>query len=344
MPTERVNYLEDPNILGLESLFGLLSIVNVIVLHYLMAVVIPYPLVVTWIQLALGLLYTHVLGEFGVEYKDFNHFPPTRIFKEKLSELLIPSLAYLSMICSANMLLARVPSVAMYPVVASFAIVAHHAARFFGCGQIYRPSRWVALGVILLGYFISAFDYFAVGGDVILLSLFFGLSTALYRAAFLERSLHITRGLSSELYVHQAVIGIVLLPVVIILSRERRFFTYMPTDFSRAWTWLMWGCLSTAASLPLLKNIVSNRLIRFSGQPPWRFLELFAIILVFVLGWAIFDRINGLSILAFGLVFVGRTLNTIDALRFDEAAAPPFKFTGPGGNTDYHNMDNSPKV
>eukprot|EP01053_Blabericola_migrator_P004042 Blabericola_migrator_1__4041@NODE_222_length_11195_cov_65_275341_g188_i0_p3_GENE_NODE_222_length_11195_cov_65_275341_g188_i0NODE_222_length_11195_cov_65_275341_g188_i0_p3_ORF_typecomplete_len514_score94_50TPT/PF03151_16/1e15PTPS_related/PF10131_9/0_22DUF3099/PF11298_8/1e04DUF3099/PF11298_8/1_9e02DUF3099/PF11298_8/6_4e02DUF3099/PF11298_8/0_1DUF3099/PF11298_8/6_3e03_NODE_222_length_11195_cov_65_275341_g188_i025444085 len=329
-PEDKKRFLKDPGVLTLEVLFCLLSVGNVLILYYLMSTVIPFPITVTWFQFAIGLLYARVLGECGREFPNLAYFVPLKIDWKQMADLAFPTLAFISMIVCGNILLSMLPAVALFPVAASFAICSHHITRFLGCGQIYRPVRWAAMGLMLVGFVISCFDNLALGEcGAIPIAILYALSAAAYRGCFLERAMHTVRGLGNNLHNQQTMAGVLLLPLLIALTRERRFFTYMPDDFSKGYTWLMWGCLATAAVLPFIKNIVANRLIKVGGQPPWRFIELASMLLIFILGFLIFDRVSTLGLLAFILVLGGRTINSFDALSADAQVPRHPTYTGP---------------
>lgn len=72
---------EDPQIFMLEGLFAAISVLNVLILYYIMAVVIPFPVTITWLQMGVGLVYARVLGEWGRDRPDYAYFVPVKIDK-----------------------------------------------------------------------------------------------------------------------------------------------------------------------------------------------------------------------------------------------------------------------
>eukprot|EP01054_Gregarina_sp_Poly1_P005552 Gregarina_sp_Poly_1__5551@NODE_292_length_9900_cov_48_311299_g253_i0_p3_GENE_NODE_292_length_9900_cov_48_311299_g253_i0NODE_292_length_9900_cov_48_311299_g253_i0_p3_ORF_typecomplete_len540_score54_33TPT/PF03151_16/3_9e16PTPS_related/PF10131_9/8_5e03PTPS_related/PF10131_9/0_75_NODE_292_length_9900_cov_48_311299_g253_i076099228 len=328
---DRKRFLKDPGVLTLEVLFGLLSVGNVLILYYLMSAVIPFPVTVTWFQFAIGLLYARVLGECGQEFPNLAYFVPLRIDWKQMGELAFPTIAFIAMIVFGNIMLSMLPAVALFPVAASFAVCSHHFTRFLGCGQVYRPIRWAALALMLAGFLVSCFDDLSVGARVVPVAVCYAVAAAAYRGCFLEKAMHTVRGLGNNLHNQQTMAGVLLLPLLIAVTRERRFFTYMPDNFARGYTWLMWGCLASAAVLPFVKNIVANRLIKIGGQPPWRVIELASMFCIFLLGFLIFDRVSAVGLVAFLLVFGGRSINSMDALSIEAQQPRHPQYSGPGG-------------
>lgn len=330
-PEDRKRFFKDPGVLTLELLFGFLSVGNVLTLYYLMSTVIPFPITVTWFQFAIGLIYARVLGECGREFPNLAYFVPLKIDWKQMTELAFPTLAFIAMIVLGNIMLSMLPAVALFPVAASFAVCSHHFTRFLGCGQVYRPIRWAALGLMLLGFLLACFDDMSVGARIVPVAIGYAIAAAAYRGCFLEKAMHTVRGLGNNLHNQQTMAGVILLPLLIAVTRERRFFTYMPDNFGRGYTWLMWGCLASAAVLPFIKNIVANRLIKIGGQPPWRVIELASMFCIFVLGFLIFDRVSGLGFVAFLLVLSGRSMNSLDALSVEAQEPRHPVYSGPGG-------------
>lgn len=240
-----------------------------------------------------------------------------------MKDLIFPTLTFLAMIVLGNMTLGALPSVAIFPVAAALAVCAHHFTRFLGCGQIYRPIRWASIAMMFTGFFISCFDTMSVGARVVHLAIGYAVAAAAYRGCFLERAMHVVRGFGNSLHNQQTFLGVLILPIFIFLTRERHFLVHMPTDFFSIWTWLMWGCLSTAAVLPFVKNIIANRLIKLGGQPPWRAIEVTSMLSIFVLGFLMFDGVSALGLTSFLCVFAGRSLNSLDAIQglFDAKTA-----------------------
>lgn len=82
-PESRRKFLTDPTLVALELTFGILSVGNVLVLHYLISVAIPFPITITWFQFLIGLVYARILGEFGREYPQMAYFVPLKLeFKQ----------------------------------------------------------------------------------------------------------------------------------------------------------------------------------------------------------------------------------------------------------------------
>eukprot|EP00918_Siedleckia_nematoides_P021938 GHVU01047273.1.p2 GENE.GHVU01047273.1~~GHVU01047273.1.p2 ORF type:complete len:294 (+),score=16.00 GHVU01047273.1:2159-3040(+) len=134
-----------------------------------------------------------------------------------------------------------------------------------------------------------------------------------FRAWSLEKAMHVVEGRGS--LNHQVVFGIVLLPIAIAATGEWKFWLNMPYDFSDFYFYQLWLCLVTAGTLPFVKNIVANRLIRKTGQAPWRTLELVCIICVFGLGQVVYNQpATPWLWVAFSLVVIGRGLGMVDVI------------------------------
>lgn len=315
LPTwqELQRYLRDPEILTAEILFLVLTLSNIFVVYRLFLDVVPFPVFVTWWQLAQGLLMAWCLGEAGHEYPKLAYFPRVEIDNRILRKLIVPTIVNAIMLVLANVLLYRVQCVATLPVVVAFAVVLHHVTRFVGCGEEYMPMRWQAIGLLFLAFAVGTTDARTVGSEVLPWALLYAIFSAAFRAAFLQKVMHEVEGKGNLLHNHQHLIAVVLLPILMLVCGEGSVLSAMPTDFSSLYTWQTWGCLFTVGALPFLKNIVSNRLIRRTGQGPWRCLEVLSIILVFVIGIT-FGSPGWQGYVAILLVIAGRTLGACDVL------------------------------
>ncbi|EAN31625.1 putative integral membrane protein [Theileria parva strain Muguga] len=309
------SYFTDPSLLTLEVLFIVLTLSNVYVVHTLFVTVLPAPLFVTWWQLAQGLWTAWVLGDFGASFPKLAYFPPVNIDSKLLKELFMPTVSYVAMLSSANVLLSKAPSTAAFPILASGAVAAHHAARFVACGEEYMPLRWKAVGFLLLAFVLGATDSKVAPGSVVTVACLYALLAAVFRAGCMERALHVVNGKGNALHNHQHLIGALLLPLAIVFSGE---FTVLvrdlPFDPFAARTWQVWGCFFTVGALPFMKNVVSNRLIRQTGQAPWRCLELVSVALLFVIGSAQLSP-SWRSVLATVFVLAGRFLGALDVVK-----------------------------
>lgn len=315
LPTwqELQRYLRDPEILTSEILFLILTLSNIFVVYRLFLDVVPFPVFVTWWQLAQGLLMAWCLGEVGHEYPKFAYFPRVEIDKRILRRLFVPTIVNALMLVLANVLLYRVQCVATLPVVVAFAVVLHHVTRFVGCGEEYMPMRWQAIGLLFAAFLLGITDPKTVGSEVLPWALLYAIFSAAFRAAFLQKVMHEVEGKGNLLHNHQHLISVVLLPILMLVCDESSVFSSMPMNFGSLYTWQTWGCLFTVGALPFLKNIVSNRLIRRTGQGPWRCLEVVSIVLVFVIG-VTFGSPGWQGYVAILLVIAGRTLGACDVL------------------------------
>lgn len=349
-------FLKDPEIVTLEILFVALTLCNIFVLYRILLNVCPFPVVVTWAQLLVGFLFAFVLGEASREFPRCAFFPPFSVDIKLYEGLALPTLVYLGMITMANVLLHVTPSIATFPVVVSFAVALHHASRFIGCGQIYMPIRWLALAIMVFGFFIAIFDRTAMGYKVLPLALLYAVFSSVFRAWCLEKAMHVVEGRGNMLHNHQVMMGLLLLPFLAVFVGEWRVFTWMPTDPRRLFTWQAWGCLVTAGTIPFIKNIVANRMIRRTGQAPWRFLEIASMVLVFLVGWRVFDMVSLIGTLASLLVVSGRVLGMLDALskepeerrrairREPVHAAPPGRYDVTGVPESFERMEEEEEV
>lgn len=315
-------YLTDPEVLTLEILFALLTLCNVFVMYRLMVVNIPYPVTLTWFQFLVGFLLAWILGEGGRNSTKCSYFPPFYISKDKLLDLFLPTILYIGVVTISNVLLAYSPTVSTYPLILSGAVAFHHVCRFFGCGQMYLPLRWVSVGLICLGFMISLCDVNSIHPKLIPLAFLYAILSSSFRAWALERAMHIVEGRGSMLHNHQVVSGLVILPFVIAATGEYKFWFSMPYDASVLYYWQLWGTLITAGALPFIKNIVANRLIRKTGQAPWRTLELLSILSVFVFGQIFYaSQASWVSYIALIAVISGRTIGMVDVIaKPDEGA------------------------
>eukprot|EP01068_Selenidium_serpulae_P020312 Selendium_serpulae@DN8257_c0_g1_i1.p1 len=151
-------YFTDPEVITLELLFVLMTLSSVFIMYRLMLINIPFPVTVTWFQLVVGFCLAWILGESGRDFPKFAYFPPFHLTMDRMLDLALPTILYLGMITCANVLLANCPNSATYPIILSGAVVAHHASRFWGCGQIYVPLRWISVAIVGLGFLIAACD------------------------------------------------------------------------------------------------------------------------------------------------------------------------------------------
>lgn len=347
-------FLKNPEVVTLEILFVVLTLCNIFVLYRILLNICPFPVFVTWFQLVVGFLYAYILGEVSREFPKCAYFPPVTINFKLYEGLTIPTLVYFGMITMANVLLHKVPSIALFPVVVSLAVVLHHISRFFGCGQVYLPIRWISLGMMVLGFFFATFDSASMGVRLFPLAVIYALFSATFRAWCLEKAMHLCDGRSNTLHNHKVLMGIVLLPVIALLCGEWRVFSWMPTDFTRLYTWQAWGCLVTAGTIPFVKNVVANRMIRHTGQAPWRILEAVSMLLLFIIGFAVYRGVSAVGVLAFFFVLSGRILGTLDALSKDpnerrraianepqhQSAPPATPHPGAPGSRPYGEMMN----
>lgn len=129
--------------------------------------------------------------------------------------------------------------------------------------------------------------------------------------------MHVVEGRGNTLHNHQVVLGLLLLPVIGILLGEFKVFSWMPTNFGKFFTWQCWGTLVVAGTIPFIKNMIANRMIRRTGQAPWRLLEIISMVLVFSIGSGVWDTVTVGSVTAFILVLTGRIVGTLDVLSKD---------------------------
>ncbi|CDJ59877.1 hypothetical protein, conserved [Eimeria maxima] len=310
---ELQRYLTDPEILTSEILFLILTLSNIFVVYRLFLDVVPFPVFVTWWQLAQGLLMAWCLGEVGKEYPKLAYFPRVEIDRRLLRRLFVPTIVNALMLVLANVLLYRVQCVATLPVVVAFAVVLHHVTRFVGCGEEYMPMRWQAVGLLFTAFLLGITDSKTVGSDVLPWAILYAIFSAAFRAAFLQKVMHEVEGKGNLLHNHQHFISVIILPVLMLICGEGSVLSAMPMNFESLYTWQTWGCLFTVGALPFLKNIVSNRLIRRTGQGPWRFLEVLSIFFVFIIG-VTFGTPGWQGYIAIMLVIAGRALGACDVL------------------------------
>lgn len=277
-------YFKDPEILTSEILFLFLSLCNVFVMFRLFSDVMPYPIFVTWWQLTQGLGMAYILGFLGKEYPKFAYFPVVEINKNLLKKLFLQTLVYIGMVVLANVVLSKIICVSTFPVVVCFTVVLHHATRFIGCGEEYMALRWYSILLIFLAFVLGCTDSRTISMYVLPFTLLYACFSAAFRGCYLQKIMHIVEGKGNLLHNHQHMIGVCILPLLWIIAGEHRIFTTLPYNFSSIHAWQTWGCLITVGTLPFLKNIISNRLIRRTGQAPWRVLEILSIFLVFVIG------------------------------------------------------------
>ncbi|KAI4837819.1 glideosome-associated protein 40 [Plasmodium brasilianum] len=306
-------YFKDPELLTAEILFVALTLCNVFVMYRLFLDVIPYPIFVTWWQLAQGLLVAYVCGELGREFPKFAYFPKVEINENMLKVLFVPSIFYCLMLVLSNYLLFKTPCIASYPVLVSFTVVFHHLTRFIGCGEEYMPLRWKSIVFLLAAFIIGCFDSKITGKGVIIWALLYALFSAIFRAGFMQKIMHLVDGKGNTLHNNQHLLGVLILPILILLSGEWTVFAHMPYNITLLHTWQTWGCLVTVGTLPFIKNVISNRLVRRTGQGPWRILEIISIIFVFFIGMT-YNAPSFKGYLAIICVIIGRCLGAFDVL------------------------------
>lgn len=274
----------------------------------------PIPIFVTWWQLAQGLYTAYLLGEFGTVYPKFALFPPVNFDNSLLRSLALPTMAYVGMLAAANMLLSAAPTACTFSIMAAGAVAAHHAARFIACGEEYMPLRWKGIGILLLAFAIGITDSNIAPGHILPIACGYAALAALFRAGCMDRCLHLVGGRGNTLHNHQHLLGTLILPFIFLISGEiTTFFARMPLNFTKIKTWHVWGCFVTIGALPFVKNVVSNRLIRRTGQGPWRCLELVAVLLLFFIGSS--SQPNTWQIWAStSFVVLGRLLVAIDVI------------------------------
>ncbi|SCN61047.1 glideosome-associated protein 40, putative [Plasmodium chabaudi adami] len=311
--TDIERYFKDPELITSELLFVGLTLCNVFVMYRLFLDVIPFPIFVTWWQLAQGLLVAYVCGEMGKEFPKFAYFPKVEINENMLKVLFVPSIFYCLMLVLSNYLLFKTPCISSYPVLVSFTVVFHHIIRFVGCGEEYMPLRWKSIAFLLSAFVFGCFDSQTSGKGVIIWALLYALFSAIFRAGFMQKIMHLVEGKGNTLHNNQHMLGVLILPVLILLSGEWRVLGHMPYNIASLYTWQVWGCLVTVGALPFVKNVVSNRLVRRTGQGPWRFLEIISIALVFMIGLG-YNKPSFMGYLAIICVIIGRSLGAFDVL------------------------------
>lgn len=311
-------FFKDPEIVTLELLFVSFTLCSVLIVWGVVSWVWPFPVILTWAQLLTSFTLAWIFGEAGRTFPKSAFFPPLAMSWDVIIPLLLPIASYIAMMTLSNYILADIPSIASYPAAVSMAVVLHHVTRFFGCGQVYMPIRWIGILAIAIGFLIAGFDIKSVGPVVLPIAFAYAVASASYRACFLERAMHVVEGNGNVLHNNQVIVGIVVLPIVAAIQGEFKgvFSNNMIMDDpSKLFTWQVWGCLISAGILPFLKNIVANRLIRRSGQAPWRFLELVSLLGVFVIGASVAPHpVTPAAIIAFCFVIFGRALGSYDAL------------------------------
>lgn len=315
LPTwpEMKRYLTDPELVTAETLFLILTLSNVFVMYRLFLDVVPFPVFVTWWQLAQGLFMAWCLGETGKEFPKFAYFPQVELDRRLLKKLVVPAIVNSVMLVLANVVLYRTPCIATLPVIVSFAVVLHHVTRFVGCGEEYMPMRWQAMGMLLIGFVLGCTDSKTISPQVLPWAILYAIFSAAFRAAYLQKVMHEVDGRGNLLYNHQHIIGVALLPLLWIVCGEWKVLSTLPMNFGSLHTWQVWGCLVTVGALPFVKNIVSNRLIRRTGQGPWRFLEIVSIVLVFLIGLS-FGVPGWQGFICILLVLAGRTFCAFDVI------------------------------
>lgn len=310
-------FLKDPEVVSLECLFVFLTLCNIFVLYRILLDICPFPVTVTWVQLLMGFLFAFVLGIAGHEFPQFSFFPPFSIDWSLYQSLAVPTLVYIGMITLANLLLSSIPSVASFPVAVSLAVFLHHVSRFVGCGQVYLPIRWIAMATMLIGFLIGVIDPRTVGIAALPVALLYAMCSSVFRAWCLEKAMHVVEGRGNTLHNHQVVFGLIVLPLLAIWHGELAIFSWMPKHFDTIFTWQSWGVLVVAGTLPFVKNVIANRMIRRTGQAPWRILEATSMVLIFLVGAGVWDTVSIASVVAFILVLGGRVLAMFDALSKD---------------------------
>lgn len=332
LPTrqEMQRYLKDPEIVTAECLFLVLTLSNVFVMYRLFLDVVPFPIFVTWWQLAQGLFMAWCLGETGTEFSKFAYFPRVGLDKGLLRRILVPALVHSMMLVLANIVVYRTPCVATLPVIVSFAVVLHHVTRFIGCGEEYMPMRWQAIGMLFVAFVLGCTDQRTLGAQVLPWAILYAVFSAAFRAAYLQKVMHEVDGRGNLLHNHQHLIGVAVLPILFLLSGEWRIFQTIPLNFGLLQTWQVWGCLVTVGALPFVKNIVSNRLIRRTGQGPWRLLEIVSIALVFLIGLS-FGVPGWQGFICILLVVAGRAFCAYDVIT-NAAEAENAREARTGGN------------
>lgn len=310
-------FLKDPEVVTLESVFIFVTLANIFILYRILLDICPFPVIVTWFQLLIGFVVAFVLGYASLEFPRCAFFPPFAIDWQLYQSLAVPTVVYLGMITMANVLLNNIPSVASFPVSVSLAVFLHHISRFLGCGQVYLPIRWIALGIMFIGFIIGVFDSTTIGLTVFPIALGYAVFSSVFRAWCLEKAMHVVEGRGNTLHNHQVVLGLILLPFVALILGEQKVFSWMPSNFGRLFTWQCWGVLVVAGIVPFIKNVIANRMIRRTGQAPWRILEAISMVFVFAIGTGIWNSVSIVSIIAFILVLTGRVLGMMDALSKD---------------------------
>merc|ERR1711957_1005919 len=136
-------------------------------------------------------------------------------------------------------------------------------------------------GIVMmtLSFLLVVSDKKAGGAKMLLWGTSFAICSAAYRGCFLEKAMHVVEGNGNILHNNQNLVGIVILPLFALATGEMSALNAVPTKMDAMWTFQYWGTLITAGFLPFIKNIIANRLIRRTGQAPWRFSEIVSIVL-----------------------------------------------------------------
>jgi len=179
------------------------------------------------------------------------------------------------------------------------------------------PIRWIAISLMVLAFILVASDKKSGGPIMAQYGFAFAAFSSAYRGCFLEKAMHVVQGNGNILHNNQNAIGIFFLPFVSLAFQEHKFiYGSVPRKMNDLYTYQYWGCLVMAGVFPFLKNIIANRLIRRTGQGPWRFLELLSILSICLIGSCI-DRTTIVGTIACFFMISGRLLGSLDALSIE---------------------------
>lgn len=308
----------DPECIVLEAGFLLSNLFHILACRDFMQK-IDCPVTLTWFQMLFSLINGYVLGEASVEFTKIGYFSRMHIDTKLVSDIAVASLFYTGAMVSSNILLSKAPFLATYPLLVASGVIMLYLLRHFGYNQQYQTWKLSSMGLMAAAYVFCFLDGYMLRETMFKLSLFHGVVTAVYRGIVLEKLLHIFDGSTNALQNHQQLVALGFISVGILFSGES-FFSEMPYDPLSQNTWMMWGCVVACSSAPFVKNVMANQLIRYSGQTPYRVLEILGFILLLIISvLGHFSTISVVGFLALGALLVGRVFGVVD-IYLEEAA------------------------
>ncbi|KAF8822135.1 plasma membrane-type Ca(2+)-ATPase A1 PMCAA1, partial [Cardiosporidium cionae] len=289
-----------------------LTFLQLIFCFWLLQDIFPTPVLLTWMQLINGLIAVWCFGEFGNEFPLFKYFAEPIISLDLGRRLVLPGIFYSAVILLSNVLIYNSPNLVVVPVVLSSPIL---LTRVWAAirGEYDHKIRY------LLGSFFVFAAIILLGNDIfklIPLILLFAIIALIYRRCYLPKALHDANGELCNLQMYYHIVGCAILLPLLLLSGEIPTARQISDGLSGIFCTI--GCFIVLSTIPFLKSIVTNTLIRTCGPHSWRMLEIISLGLILLMGFTFEKENSALYVFAGLFLLAGRVLDFTDIVMRDQ--------------------------